>query len=369
MNFICDKQELARAVSIVSRAAAPKGQKSILECIRMEARDNRLVLNAFDTVTAIRTQVFAQVEEEGQTAVPARLFVEILAKMGDGQIRIAREEGKGVTLRRKGSCAHLQEMDIAQFPDFPQVEGEKVSFTQGELKTLVEGTAFSAYTLEDKPILTGLLMEMNRDSVVMVGIDGARMAVRTLFKAMNGEEKSVVITGRTLREAARLLEDEDKEVDLCLGENACMLSLGETQVYTRLLSGTFVKYKGFIQNTYKTRIRVARDEILSALEMVSVLARDERNVNLVRLRVEKTGLTLYSNCESGMAENVIPLTPEGESVTIAFNIKYLLDVCRAIEDEEFYMEFNGSLNSCIFRPIDGESYLYLVVPVNLGESL
>ncbi len=62
MKFVCNKQELLKGINTVIKATYTKFQKSILECIHIVA-GSTLTLDAFDTVTAIRTNIYSDIEE------------------------------------------------------------------------------------------------------------------------------------------------------------------------------------------------------------------------------------------------------------------------------------------------------------------
>ena len=129
MKFICNKEELAKAINIVIRTAYSKYQKSILECIHIVARDGGISLDTFDTTTAMKTTLYADVLESGQTAIPARIFYDIISKFPSGEIHFERE-GSTILLTGENSRASLQEMDAEQFPAFPALEGESCAWAE-----------------------------------------------------------------------------------------------------------------------------------------------------------------------------------------------------------------------------------------------
>ena len=118
MKFTCNKEELIKGLNIVMRAAYGKYQKSILECIHIQTEEQSLVLDAFDMTTAIKTSVYAEIEEAGETAIPARVLYDIINKFPAGEIRFARKEA-AIQIQGANSSAMLSEMDAQQFPPFP----------------------------------------------------------------------------------------------------------------------------------------------------------------------------------------------------------------------------------------------------------
>ncbi len=366
MKFICNKEELTKAINIVIRTAYSKYQKSILECIHIVARDGGISLDTFDTTTAMKTTLYADVLESGQTAIPARIFYDIISKFPSGEIHFERE-GSTILLTGENSRASLQEMDAEQFPAFPALEGEKLFLGRKMLREMVEKTAFSVYTGEDKPIFTGLLFETDpeKQSISIVGIDGIRLAKNTAAAASTKKIRAV-IPAKTLREVSRILGEEESDIALYFTQSACFIECDETTIYTRLLDGEFMNYQSIIPKEYRTRVRVEGKLFARSLELVLVLAKEDGS-NLIRMEIGNSSIKLGAASEYGMAQDEIPILMEGEVLKIAFNAKYLLDVFRVVEDKEVFMEFDSRLKPCVIRPIEGDKFLYLVVPVNVAS--
>lgn len=365
MKFLCNKQELQKGISIVIKATSGKLQKSIFECIHISAQVDKLVLDAFDTVTAIRTELYAQVSENGETAIPARVLQEMVAKLPDEEITFESAGETGVRISCRNSDVTLQEMDAEQFPEFPETEGIPVSMKQEELKKLIDGTAFAAYSGEDKPVLTGILFEAQQSELSMVATDGVLLAKCTL-PYEGGAPMRALIPSRTLKEVSRILDQAEDEVELSVSGSACFLKTAHTTVYTRLLEGEYLNYERVIPKTHKTRVRILTKLLQKSLDMVSVLAKED-SYNLVRLNVNSNYLELCSNSEYGTAMDQIPIYMEGEILTMAFNAKYLLDVMKNIPDENIFLEFDSKMMPCVIRPVEGSRFLYLLVACNVRE--
>lgn len=366
MKFVCNKEELTKAINIVIRAAYGKYQKSILECIHIVAGEGMLSLDAFDGTTAMKTEVYAEVAQAGQTAIPARIFYDIVSKFPSGELTFERE-GNTILVKGENSKASLQEMDAEQFPVFPELEGEELVVNRKVLGSMIDKTAFSAYVGEDKPIFTGLLFETDPEAgkLNVVGIDGIRLARQSAKVACKQKIRSV-IPAKTLKDVARIIGDEDSDIKLYFGQSSCFILCDNTVIYTRPIDGEFMNYESIIPKEYKTRVRVEAKLIARSLELVLVLAKEDGS-NLIRMEVGNQSMKFGAASEYGVAQDELPIFMEGEVLKIAFNAKYLLDVFRVVEDREVFMEFDSRLKPCVIRPIEGDGFLYLVVPVNVAS--
>ena len=55
----------------------------------------------------------------------------------------------------------------------------------------------------------------------------------------------------------------------------------------------------------------------------------------------------------------------GEDIDIAFNPKYCMNILKVIKDETVYMDFLSPISPCVVRPVQGDRYYYLIVPVRI----
>ena len=366
MKVSVNRQDFLKSINTVIHVSYNKSQRSILECILIEADYDRVTLNAFDTVTAIETSLFADIEEDGVCAIPAKLLAEVVSKMPDGNIELEKNDESGITISSGGTCIRLQEMDERQFPRFPEVEGETFVINKEVLKKIIDKTVFSVYQTPDKPIFTGLLFEIEETNLNVVGIDGVRMAKRSIQKLPTNPAR-IVIPSKAVKEAARLINDDTEEnITVVTSKKACFFLTQDYKIYTRLLEGEFMNYNNIIPPSFKTRIRVNAKMLENSLNMVSVISRDQ-STNPVKLTVGFDTLTLTAKSEYGNASDNIPILLEGETISIFLNAKYMMDALRVIDEEEVYINLENSLKPCVIKPVKGEDYLYLIVPLNIKD--
>ena len=366
MKLNINKQDFLKSINTVIHVSYNKSQRSILECILIEAYNDRVTLNAFDTVTAIETSLYADIREEGVCAIPAKLLAEVVSKLPEGDISLEKSDESGLVISSSSTCIKLQEMDERQFPRFPEVEGETFVINKEILKRLVDKTVFSVYQTPDKPIFTGLLFEIEEMNLNVVGIDGVRMAKRSIEKLPTPAQR-IVIPAKAVKEAARLINDDTEEnITVVTSKKACFFLTKDFRIYTRLLEGEFMNYNNIIPPSFKTRIRVNVKMLENSLNMVSVISRDQAT-NPVKLTVGFDTITITAKSEYGNAADSLPILLEGETMTIFLNAKYVMDALRVIDDEEVFINLENSLKPCIIRPIKGEEYLYLIVPLNIKD--
>src|SRR5699024_8316855 len=98
MKIICNKSNLVKGVSIVSKAVPSKTTMPILECILIDATLDIIRLTANDMELGIQTEIEGDIREHGMIAIDAKIFSEIVRKLPDSDIVIETDEKDQMTI-------------------------------------------------------------------------------------------------------------------------------------------------------------------------------------------------------------------------------------------------------------------------------
>lgn len=368
MKFTCSQQLLSKALNTVSKAVTTRTTIPILKGILIEAsKDNTIRLMASDLDLSIEKRLEAPVYEEGEVVVSARLFSDIIRKLPNETIEVEVDEKNSVTIRCLSSEFVIVGMQAEEFPNIGETKGEdQIVINADLLKDMIRKTSFSASIDESKGIIVGVLIEMEEEALHMVALDGFRMAVaKEAIK--NEKKKKIIVSARILNEINKIISESDheKEISLFLEEKKAVILVGDTKIVLRLLEGDFIKYRDIIPKEHKSRVILKREEFLESIERASLLAKEGKN-NLIRLSIVRDKIIITSRSEEGNVKEELFIDKNGEDLEIGFNSKYLLDVLKAVSEEEIAMEFNNSVTPCLIKPVEGEQYLYLVLPVRIS---
>ena len=140
------------------------------------------------------------------------------------------------------------------------------------------------------------------------------------------------------------------------------LSEGQVVGSVRVMLGEFIKYRSIIPATWSSLIRVNRQELAACIDRASLMARDGKN-NLMKFSVGDNKLVITSNSEMGDAYEELEAAHTGDELTISFNIRFMSDIMKVVEDDEIVMRFNSAVSPCVICPTEGDAYTYLVLPV------
>ncbi|MDO5110767.1 MAG: DNA polymerase III subunit beta [Clostridia bacterium] len=354
---------LDAAIKTVTKALSSHTTVAILEGIYVEAIGNEVLFRCTDLSLQVETIVNADVEEDGGIVLPGRLFTEMVNKM-DGETFSIRTEKNTAHIACGRSKFSVQGERIEDYHSMPSVKKEvMIKLGMKTFKEMIRQSIFATAQDESKPILTGVLVEIRENDINMVALDGYRLAM--IKRGISeGEEKNVVVPAKSLLEISRILGDEDTVISITFSRTHVLIDMGYTKITTRLLDGEFIKYKQILPTDHTLRVRVNRSELLSTIDRVGLIAREGKS-NLVKFAFEKERLEISADSQIGKANEDIEVQSMGELLEIAFNAKFFTDVLKALDDEYIYLDMNTNLSPCVVRPVEGEAYYYLILPVRM----
>ena len=368
MKFICDQQILSKALHVVSKAVSARTTIPILKGLLLELKDGYLTISASDLDLSIERKIEVNVLEEGSTVILSKLFVEIIRKLPLGEVTIEKKENGRILIKRGASEFEIAGISAEEFPR--NMEGEEettnISFKKEIFYDMVKKTIFAASIDESKGIITGALVEMEENSTNLVALDGFRMAVRR-EASKNNEKKIMIIPARMLGEINKILieNEEDEDVTVLLGKKKATFLLKGTKIMVRLLEGEFIKYKGLLPAESNSKIKVEKNSLLESIERAALLAKEGKN-NLIKFKIDETILHITSRSEEGNVKEEVWIEKEGINLEIGFNSKYIIDVLKNIDEEYIKIEFNSSIAPCIVKPVEGDGFEYLILPVRIS---
>lgn len=369
MKFTCTQAALSKALNIVSKAVSVRTTIPILKGILLHVQDGHLTLTASDLDLSIETIMDVGDVEEGSAVVSARLFEDIIRRLPSALVSIETGDQNSLSISCLSSDFSIVALPAEEFPSIGSIKEEKrVTVQRDALKNLIKKTTFSASIDEKKGILTGCLLELKQNEIVAVALDGFRMAVAA-EQTEEADKGSIVVPARILNEVVKLLGEsvQEEEIVLLLDDKKMEIRTKDTRVISRLMEGDFIKYEDIIPKTFKTRCVIDRKEILSAIERASLLAREGKN-NLIKMTIANGQIEMTSRSEEGNVKEVVFCEIEGEELVIGFNTKYIADALKTVENEEIVLEMSTNTSPCLIKPIEGNSFLYLILPVRIAAS-
>lgn len=365
MKFTIEKSVLQNAVLISSRAVPPKSPITALEGLMMEA-GTALTITGYDLKKAIYSTVEAEIEEPGIMVINARFFTELIRRLPDGMITVICDDNN-INVKCGKSEYNVSGLDFSDYPEMPRFnELKKIEIPQNVLANMISRSLFAVSKEEIRPIYTGTLFEIEGNELTLVSVDGYRLARRVeKIESSRLENCSFVVPGFALSDIEKICESVEDPAVISVGEKHISFTMGPTVVITRRLEGDFLNHRKSVPENFRYMIKVDRQEILSAIDRVSLVLNDKTG-SPVRMRFEEGTIDCKCVTPVGKAEDICLCEGSGEGIEIGFNDRYLLDALKAAEKEEILFCLNTPSSPCIIKAADGtENFTYMILPVRL----
>ena len=362
MKLSCLQENLSPALGVVGRAAASRTTLPITQNVKLSTDESRLKLAATNLEIAISLWMGAQIEEEGEITVPARLLTELVNSLPSERIDL---ETSSDPTALKINCARFEAQingaDAEEFPPIPEVESALAGKVDAKvLNDAITHVAFAAATEDSRPVLTGVQVELSGDDFTFAGADGFRLAVyKGKLHEPVSEDADFIVPARSLLDIGRSLSGTADPVEFMVTptKGQALFKFGDVEFVTQLVQGTFPNYSQLIPDRFETRAVADLPGFLGATRTASILARD--GAGIVRLQVTKGEedepgkLSIVSTAEEvGENRGEIDAQIEGDEAKIAFNSTYLLEVLQVLEGtDSVALEVTTPSSPGVIRPV------------------
>lgn len=364
MNVAILREYLQEKVSLVNHGVSSRNQLPVLLNIFVEARKGEIILKSTDLEIGIEVRAPANTEEEGTVTVPGKLFQELVSTLSDEKIKL-RTKNNSLEVDTKNIKSTLQTIDPEEFPNLYEDKGDKIlEINQDSVLKNLTKVLFAASVDTNRPALSGIFVKQEGKECLIVATDGYRLSLKRipveLKKEMNG--KPLLIPARIFREIVSNKPNSNLSLYVSEKNNQVMFEQKDSLIIGRLIDAVFPSYEKIVPVNQTTRATFDREEMLKAVKVASLFARDSANV--IKMRITKSGIELFAQAQSlGENRTIVEAKATGAEGEISFNARYLLDVLNHIEEEVVVFEMTGPLNPGVFKVENDPSFIHLIMPV------
>ena len=376
MKVSCLQENLARALSVVGRAIPTRTTLPITQNFKLNTEQSMLRISATDLEVAMSIRIGAQVHEEGEITVPARLFSEFVGRLPDDRLDMeVTDQPLGLNVKCTSSESNFNGLPADDYPliPYPQ-DGVKGRIESATLKDAINHVAFSAAVEDSRPVLTGVKTEIEGDDFKLAAADGFRLAVYSgkIAEALE-DNLDFLMPARALNEISRLLPQQNERIDFEVDKSdenqaRAMFRIDSVEVVSMLIQGSFPNYNQLIPESHTTRVEMRSLDFIRATRAADIFARDASNI--VRLQINgKEGEVVGEVNVSARAEEIgnyagsLPARIDGEDAKIAFSSKYLTEVLDVLSNGEVALEISSPSSPGVIKPVEGDNYVHVVMPM------
>ena len=257
-------------------------------------------------------------------------------------------------------------MQENEFPVIEPLKGQiNFNLKNDIFLNFIKKTSFACATDESRPVFTGCLMDITDENIVMAATNMHRLAlIKGNINYISDNNIKIIIPAKILNEFTHIFNSEiPTDIQISCTHNKISFSYENIYVISRLIEGQFPDYNRVIPKEFKTHVNINKNEFQSALDRVSLISRSG-DYNIIHFEFVDNIVRISSdNPNIGKAEETINVDIEGPGINISFNAKYIIDVLKAIDAENFIFSFNQPLTTASITQRDNKNFVYVVTPV------
>ncbi len=373
MKLSCLQENLSKGLGIIGRAVATRTTLPITNNVLLSTEESRLKLVATNLKIAITSWIGANVEEEGEITVPARLLTDFINSLPNDKVDInLNTSSRSVEFRTAHSKSNINGVDAGEFPPIPTIgDGAVAKIKASDLREGINKVAFAAATEDTRLVLTGVYFLAEVSDLTMAAADGFRLAVyKTTLLEPLAEKIEIIIPSVTFAELNRLLAEQEEPVEMQVASslNQILFRIKNVEILSQVIPGTFPKYSQLIPVSWSTRTVISVPDFLRATKAASIFARDGSGIVKIHCisggDIKAGSVTVSARAEEiGDHQTEFDAVSVGEEAKIAFNGKYLTDVLGVLKEGQVALETSSPTSAAVLRPIGSENYLHVIMPM------
>ncbi len=359
----CSRDELVAGLGIVARAVSSRGAVQVLSGVLLDAREGRIELSATDMELSLRTTIPAELDGDGSVVVPGRMLVDLARLLPAPEVELRyRSEDGSVALT---SGAYSSRLNVFAAEDFPRLPAIDVALQEVEAPSLletIERVSRAASRDESRPVLTGILVRFEGETLTMAATDSYRLSLKETRLASAGPELEAIIPARALTELARIAGGAET-VQLGVNENHVIFGVGDVWLTTRRIDGQFPNVRQLLPESFELELELPRAEALDVVRRAAVMA--QRNAPL-RLRFADGALTVAAQSQDvGETSESLPIAYTGDPLEIGFNADFLREGLESVHADTVRLKLINPLRPGLLTA-DGDDFWYLIMPIRLA---
>ena len=375
MIFSIDRDVLLNHLLIVQKGLPNKTSFPVLNAIKIEVEEDYILFTSSNSDISVQVHLedkSLNVIQSGKVAVSGKYFVEIIKKVNANRVEIALIEDRLMIIKADKSEFKLHLIDYDDYPaiDFLDLD-DPILVDSRVLKEIIKETNFATATSEKRPILTGVNLKYKDNGLFCVATDSYRLAQKNVKLRTHSKFFDIVIPSKSLDELFKVIDNLNSDIELFVNPNKVLFRCDNILFQTRLLEGTYPDTERIIPVEFPVVIPFNKEELLGAVERVSLLSPKEstHNLNFIRLNLREDRVVEISSTSSEIGDALEEIIPSGDivgnSIKIAFSAKYLIESLKSFNSQEVFVNFSGEVRPFVIKGNLDQDLLHLILPVRI----
>lgn len=383
MKIHFERKAIESALQKTIKAVSSRSPLPILGYVLIKTEKEGMVsFSTTDLEFGVRCKIKANIEEEGSACVPAKIITDLVGQLNEDKLTMVTREDLPLELTTSKSKYHINTRDADEFPIFPQPQDNPLfSLPQVTFREMIKNVVIAvAPTEEQRAALTGVFLQADENELIAVATDGRRLVkARESLDEPPKRELSVIVPQNSMKEMVSLLEDKEAPVYITFSEGQIFIDFDNTFVFSRVIDGKYPNYEVAIPKSSDVKLLVEKDIFKNAIKRALIMAMDKETPDLLKVDISNLSMDadfqgsikiMTNSVDVGDADEVIYIKEmEGESLSLAFNGKYLLEILNLLSDDFLWILLSTPLTPVIIKSMEKENYTFIVMPVRLKKRV
>ena len=370
MKFSIKKEILLENLNNVSKAVSTKNVIPVLGGIKFNLTNEGLFLTAtnndIDIECFIEKKYIDNIESTGSIIIQGKYLIEIIRKLPEGIINIEIIDGLKILIYTENSNFNLNGIDSSEFPNINlDISVNPIKLSKKVIKNIINQTLFATSLQESRPILTGINLKIENNTMECIATDSYRLA-KKIVNLDNTVDNliNVVVPGKNFGELAKILNDEDENVEIHIFSNKILFKFDNILFQSRLLNGTFPDTTRLIPQEFELEIKANLSDFYNVIDRASLLT-TEKDKNVIKFETNGNELIISSNTpEIGKVEEKLVVTKNNDKdIKIAFSSKFMMEALKTINSKEVKIYLNSDVKPIIIKTEEDENLIQLLLPI------
>ena len=340
----------------------------ILRNFLIKTIDNKIQLSMTNLELAITTYVPGKVIEKGDLTIPFTIFNSIINNLQVERISL-ESDGESLIIKTDNYQAKIQGIKKDDFPIIPQISSNQLflSTPAATLRNALFSIINAAQISEIRPELSSALFDFQLNALKLTATDSFRLAEKTItenqFKSDINQVFKVIIPLKTIQEVVRVFKDDEAQIDIYLDPNQVLFKTENSEIISRLISGSFPDYQSIIPQSLETEVVLNKEQLINALKLASFFT-DRLNEIKIIIKENAKNIEIRSASQIlGENQYLIPAKIKGRPIEINFNWRFLLDGIKVLNSENIFLGLNSDNKPVLIKSPNDISYFYILMPI------
>lgn len=373
MKFAVSSSELLSGLMSVSKVISSKPTLAILENFLFELSGNSLTVTASDGETTLKTNIdIAQVDEEGRTAVPAKLLTDSLKEFPDLPLTFKTGKDSVMEITWASGASKIPCFDAADFPKLPELGGvsDSLTISAASLLSGINNTIYATAEEELRPVMNGIFFDIDTEMTTLVASDAHKLICYEFTGARASQKSSFILHKKPAAILKTILSKVDDEITIQFDNKNAYFNFNNNILVCRLIEGNYPAYRTVIPKNNINKMVIGRSELLNVVKRIAVCSNQISNQIKLKLSFNELIISAQDLSFSMSAYENLSCQYDGEEMEIGFKAPFLLEILNNLPYQNICMELADPCRAALIVSADeanpDENIRALLMPVMIN---